>query len=278
MESHVLSGVRDLAARFDIFVLDQFGVLHDGVAAYPGVIDALANLKRAGKTVLLLSNSGKRSKPNEARLITLGFTREHWDYFLSSGEVAWQTLRQSLKAETSLRCLLISRDGDRSAVEGLPLTLTEGGTDADIVLLSASEGDRYPPDHYRRLLEPAAARGVTCLCTNPDKIMLTSVGPLYGAGQIADLYAEMGGPVTWIGKPFPEIYSAAKRLLGDPDPARIVCVGDSVEHDIAGGHAAGFSTALVTTGVLATNTSEEKARLFAEHGATPDFQLPMFAW
>lgn len=273
-----LSGIRDLADRFDVFILDQFGVLHDGTEPYPDAVETLVWLKQAGKRTLLLSNSGKRSAPNEARLVKLGFVPGSWDHFLSSGEVAWQSLRKQLGNEAGLRCLLIVRDGDRSAVEGLPLTLVETGEEADIVLLSASEGDRFDLDHYRRLLQPAAARGARCLCTNPDKIMLTSVGPRFGAGRIAELYAELGGEVTWIGKPFPEIYTAALDMLGTPEQARVVCVGDSIEHDIAGGQGAGLRTALVMTGVLEASSAAEREQLFAEHGATPDFLVRTFAW
>lgn len=273
-----LSGIRDLAERFDVFILDQFGVLHDGAAPYPGAVETLVRLKQAGKRTLLLSNSGKRSAPNEARLVKLGFVPGSWDHFLSSGEVAWQSLRRQLADGTGLRCLLIARDGDRSAVDGLPLTLVETGEEADIVLLSASEGDRFDLDHYRRLLKPAATRGIRCLCTNPDKIMLTSLGPRFGAGRIAELYVELGGEVTWIGKPFPEIYAAALDMLRNPDPARVVCVGDSIEHDISGGHGAGLRTGLVMTGVLETSSQAEREKLFAEHDATPDFLVRTFAW
>jgi len=274
----MLAGMRDLAGRFDVFVLDQFGVLHDGSAPYPGATEALAKLKAAGKRILLLSNSGKRSVPNEARLARLGFWPGSWDHFLSSGEAAWQNLHRSLRDRAGLRCLLVSRDGDCSAVEGLPLVLTEGAAEADIVLLSASEGDRYDLDHYRKLLAPAAARGVECLCTNPDKIMLTPSGRHFGAGRIADLYAEMGGPVTRIGKPFPAIYTAALDMLGNPEPVRVVCVGDSIEHDIAGGKSAGLATVLVATGILENASAAERATLSAEHDATPDFLLRTFAW
>lgn len=273
-----LSGISELAAQFDYFVLDQFGVLHDGAAPYPGAVEALSRLKAAGKRSLLLSNSGKRSAPNEARLVRLGFEPGSWDHFLSSGEVAWRMLAAELSDTVNARCLLIARDGDRSAIEGLPLIVTESGADADIVLLSGSEGDRYDLDYYRRLLEPAAARGVRCLCTNPDKVMLTSVGPRFGAGRIAELYEELGGVVEWIGKPLPRIYEAALELLGNPALGRVVCVGDSIEHDIAGGRAAGLNTALVATGILETSTATERERLFAEHGAPPDFLLPAFAW
>ncbi|MAZ16762.1 MAG: TIGR01459 family HAD-type hydrolase [Oricola sp.] len=273
-----VGGIRDLAERFDYFILDQFGVLHDGTAPYPGAVDAVERLKAEGVTTLVLSNSGKRVGPNEARLTALGFAPGIWTHFLTSGEVAWGMLNEMLADPSDLRCLLISRDGDRSAVDGLPLRLTHDAATADIVLISGSESELHDLAHYRKLLEPAARRNVPAICTNPDKIMLTASGPCFGAGRIADLYRELGGSVRMIGKPFAEIYDAAHRLLGMPDRSRIVCVGDSVEHDIAGGKAAGFSTALVETGILETMTQTEKSGLFAQHDATPDYLLARFAW
>jgi len=274
-------GIQDLVDVFDCFIVDQVGVLHDGTRPYPGAVDALVMLKQAGKTILVLSNSGRRSAPNEQRLLRLGFQNDSWDYFLSSGEVAWKRLEGKLKERVGaepLKCLLMAREGDRSAVEGLPLEIVDSGADADIVLLSGSMGDRFDMDHYRRLLEPAAARNVTCLCTNPDKIMLTEVGPRFGAGRIAEVYAEMGAPVTWIGKPFPEIYEVAIEMLGRPLAARTACVGDSIEHDIAGAQRAGLPTVLVGTGILGMLTGAEKAELLRQHGAEPDYFLPAFVW
>ena len=59
----------------------------------------------------------------------------------------------------------------------------------------------------------------------------------------------------------------------------MVCIGDSVEHDIAGGKGAGLASALVTTGILdGMPRPSELAKLFAAHGAAPDFILPEFLW
>ncbi|MDX8439147.1 TIGR01459 family HAD-type hydrolase [Mesorhizobium australafricanum] len=274
-----LDGIAALAARYDVFLLDQFGVLHDGQQPYPGAVEALSALKRAGKTVALISNSGKRAEPNEKRLLKLGFEAGSWDHFVSSGEVAWRIFSDmadsgALRAGT--RCLLISRDGDCSAIEGLPLVLTERGDDAGLVLIAASEGDRYDLDHYCGLLGPAAARQVPCFCTNPDRIMLTAVGPRFGAGEIADLYEQLGGSVTRIGKPYPAVYEAALTLAGNPARDDVICVGDSIEHDIAGGRAAGVATALVKSGILAD--AGDLTGLFQELDAWPDYTLDAFRW
>jgi HAD superfamily hydrolase (TIGR01459 family) len=275
-----MKGIGQLAERFDHFIIDQFGVLHDGVRPYDGAPEALFRLKAAGKQILLLSNSGKRSAPNERRLEKLGFPQGSWDHFISSGELAWNALSKELTARDGPppRCLLISRDGDGSAVEGLQLELVESGKTAEIVLLAASEADRFELDHYRALLAPAAERRVRCYCTNPDKVMLTRVGPRPGAGHLADLYTELGGEVVWIGKPYPEIYRAARACLGSPPHNRIVCVGDSIEHDIAGGARAGFATALVETGISSDIDDSSKLQLFQQHDATPGYVISRFAW
>lgn len=275
--SEDIDGIGPLAERYDVFLLDQFGVLHDGRRPYPGAVEALSALKRAGKAIVLISNSGKRAGPNESRLLKLGFEAGSWDHFVSSGEVAWQSFRDMAASGTlrpNTKCLLISRDDDRSAIEGLPFALTKSGDDAELVLISASEGDRYDLEHYRRLLASAAARQVPCFCTNPDTTMLTAVGPRFGAGRLADLYESLGGSVTRIGKPYAPIFDAALALVGNPDRSTVVCVGDSVEHDIAGGRAAGVATTLVLSGILAD--TPDLAVLFETLGACPDYTTDRF--
>ncbi len=275
-----ITGLADIADRYDAFLIDQFGVLRDGRGPYPGAAETLMRLKDQGKRIVILSNSGKRSAENDRRLVDLGFVAGSWDWFLTSGEVAWQILKREGRKASGLprKCLLVSRDGDLSPLKGLDLERTQWGEDADFVLLAASEGDVLPLSHYEALLAPAARRGVPCLCTNPDKVMLTETGTAFGAGQIAELYEDIGGKVRWIGKPFADIYDFALDFLGRPDPSRVCAIGDSVEHDIAGATRAGLGSVLVTTGILEHASDAERQQLFADHGATPDFILPKFLW
>ncbi|APG88325.1 HAD superfamily protein (plasmid) [Sinorhizobium americanum CCGM7] len=275
-----IPGLSAIAEAYDAFLVDQFGVLRDGRGPYPGAAETLVRLKHAGKRIIILSNSGKRSAENDRRLAALGFEPGSWDWFLTSGEVAWQLLRreQATAAGGMRKCLLISRDGDLSPLKGLDLVRTESGEAADIVLLAGSEGDVHSLGYYEDLLRPAARRGIPCLCTNPDKVMLTRTGHAFGAGRLAKLYESLGGKVRWIGKPFPDIYDFALDFLGRPDPARVFAIGDSVEHDIAGAASAGLGSALVATGILEQQSEEERRRLFAAHGASPDFILPRFLW
>jgi HAD superfamily hydrolase (TIGR01459 family) len=131
-------------------------------------------------------------------------------------------------------------------------------------------------DEYRALLAPAAAKRAPAICTNPDKIMLTAAGPRFGAGRIAELYEELGGTVTWIGKPFPEIYRAALAELGDPDPSRVIGVGDSIETRHRRGSRCRASLGACALGCSCRNGGSELEVLFRRHGATPDYLLDSF--
>ena len=270
----------DLAGRFDAFLVDQYGVLLSGAGAYPFAPAALSRLAETGKPVILISNSGRRSAPNEERLTRLGFDRASYRLVLSSGEAAHAELARRIGRDIApgAAVLVISRDGDLSGIEGLDLHATDAPAEADIVLLAGSHGERLTLDDYRAQLADPAARGVPCLCTNPDMIMLHPGGTAFGAGRIARLYEELGGPVEWFGKPYPLIYGVAARMLEGVEPGRVLCIGDSPAHDIRGGQQAGHATALVRTGVHAGDSLEEVMAHCEEEGARPDFLIPDFSF
>jgi HAD superfamily hydrolase (TIGR01459 family) len=166
--------------------------------------------------------------------------------------------------------MTLSSSPENDLADALGLASTQDGAEADLLIISGSQGDRILLREYERRITPAARRWVPCICTNPDKLMLTAAGTRPGAGAIAALYEELGGPVTWIGKPYPGIYAAAARLVGSPAPRDVLCVGDSVEHDVVGARRFGAATALVKTGVLADLSEAELASEFARHGVVPD--------
>lgn len=265
-----------LMEQFDTFLLDQFGVLLDGSRAYPDAPAALAELSRRGKRVGILTNSGKRAGPNLARLAKMGFDPGDITAVISSGEAAHAVLVSRIgdTVPKGGAVLLLSRDDDRSAIDGLDLTMTENANEADLILIAGSQGDDLPLDHYRALLERAARRGTPALCTNPDMKMLTSTGLTFGAGQIAATYREMGGPVEEIGKPHPLIYQVALERLG-AQASDVVCVGDSPAHDIRGAHGVGCQGALTRTGIHA-DAPVETVLDAAPATDLPDFVIPGF--
>ena len=269
----------EIADDFDLFLLDQFGVLLDASGAYPDAPAAVAELGTRGKRIGIISNSGKRSGPNKERLGKRGFDTAHIAAVISSGEATHGVLEDRIGRDLpkGAKVLVLSSDGDPSGIEGLDLMPTDNPEEADLVLIAGSQGETVTLAGYSRQLEGPAARGAPAICSNPDMTMLTDDGTTFGAGRIAALYRELGGQVDEIGKPHALIYRFAADRLGVDDPNRVLCIGDSPAHDVRGGKGAGFKTALVRTGIHA---DEPLADLLARvpDSDEPDFIIPSFAF
>jgi HAD superfamily hydrolase (TIGR01459 family) len=265
-----------IASSFDAVFFDQYGVLHDGRNPYPGAADALAALKSRGVKIVVLSNSGRSGAANAERMTTLGFERERYDLIVTSGDVARTLLKRGCfpaLLTPGARCFFVSRGRDDEIASALGVVRVANSEGADLVIIAGSRADKVSLDDYRAALASAARRGTPCMCTNPDKVMLTASGNAPGAGRIAEIYEELGGVVTWIGKPFPEIYRAAAELSRVENPRNVLCVGDSVEHDIAGANRFGAFAALVRTGILSGLSDKELAAEIGRHGALPDYVI-----
>ena len=265
-----------IASSFKAVFFDQYGVLHDGRKPYPGAKDALAALKSRGVKIVVLSNSGRTGAANAERMTSLGFEPELYDFLVTSGDVARTLLKRGhfpVLLAPRARCFVISTDEDDEFAWALGVVPTAHSDEADLVIIAGSQADKVSLDDYRASLAPAAQRGTPCICVNPDKLMLTASGNAPGAGHIAEIYEELGGAVTWVGKPFPEIYLAAAGLSQVQNPRDVLCVGDSVEHDIAGANRFGAFAALVRTGILAGLSDKELAAEIGRRETLPDYVI-----
>ncbi len=250
-----------LAETFDGVILDQFGVIHDGRALCAGVLDVLEGLQARSVPVAVLTNSGKRAMANRDRLVRMGVPRDRFVDVVSSGEVAWRLLTTTTPTP---RVWPIGQDGEDYGFEGL--ALVNSPHDADLILILGSNAPTTTLDQYRSRLRGLA---LPAICCNPDLLMLTRNGLVPAPGAIARVYQEMGGQVTWIGKPYPSIYAEAVALIGHP--RRVLCIGDSAAHDVAGARDAGHATLLVMTGVSA---GLDPAALDPQ----PDYWMESLAW
>jgi HAD superfamily hydrolase (TIGR01459 family) len=282
--TEVAPGLRALAPLYDGFILDQWGVLHDGVRPYPGAVECLGRLHAAGKRIIVVSNSGRRSAPNVAIMARLGFPPALYDTLISAGEDAWLGLRNRADpfyAGLGRRALVIARDDHGVLLEGLDVERAERAEDADFVLLLGIDRDL---EAYEAAIATALARGLKLICANPDLVRFSDEGMKDAAGALARRYEARGGEVRWHGKPHPPIYRTALASLGIADRARILAIGDSVEHDIAGAAAIGIDAALVACGIHTDALgwpadAAALARLCADAGAAmPRWILRDFSW
>eukprot|EP00913_Durusdinium_trenchii_P004188 g3880.t1 len=184
----------DLVDRYDVFFVDQFGVLRDDKDAYPGAAETLRHLKSLGKTVVILSNSGRSGEYNAERFTKLGFSRDSFDVFMTSGDAAYAVLSsQGSPVANGASCFTISSGGDHNLADRLGLVSAMEPAEADLLIISGSEAEKVPMEAYEKILRTAVQRGIEAVCTNPDIHKLADGKTAPGAGAIALLYEKLGG-------------------------------------------------------------------------------------
>ena len=277
-------GLADLADRYDVVLSDVWGVLHNGVAAWPEAGEALARFRSRGGAVVLISNAPRPSDRIVPMLDAMGVPRAAWDGFVSSGDLA----RHEMLSAPGRRVHHIGPERDHSLFEGLGVRRT-GVDDCDVAVVTGLHDDETEtPEDYRPTLDRLAARGLTLICANPDRIVERGHRMVWCAGAIADLYEEMGREVVWLGKPHPAIYAralevAASVLKRPADRTRILAVGDALRTDLAGANAQGMDCLFMTGGIHGPDLGdpaepEKLAALLANAERPPVAWAKRLAW
>ena len=240
----------DLLGRYSALLCDIWGVVHNGVAVFPDALEALAEFRRAGGAVVLISNSPRPSPGVCAQLDGLGVSSDLYDAVVTSGD----TIKTLLAARPGVRVFHLGPERDRNLMDGLDLELVDIES-AECVLCSGLVDDESEtPDDYEGLLGDLAGRGLRMYCANPDRVVHRGENLIYCAGALASRYAEIGGEVVMAGKPYAPIYDLAfekltRRLGKCPDRSEVLAIGDGVPTDLAGAAGAGLDMLFVTSGI-----------------------------
>ena len=280
-----LSRFRDIAGDYDGFILDLWGVIHDGVTPYPGASECMRKLREMGKPAVLLSNAPRRSHVAQAGLRGMGIPDDLYTDLLTSGEQTWRMLRDRddpFFAVLGRRVLHIGPERDRNVIENLPLDRVERVEDAAFVLNTgpdeaSNEADLAP---YLSVVEACRAADLPMICANPDLEVIRGGRRVICAGLLTQRYEAMGGRARWIGKPDPAIYAPVLACLGAAKE-RVLAVGDALRTDIAGAASVGIDSCWVLGGIHGEELAGEPARAAAaarEAGLAPVAAVPAFVW
>jgi HAD superfamily hydrolase (TIGR01459 family) len=285
-----LSGFAPLAARYNGFVLDLWGVIHDGVNAFPHAVDCLKQLRAAGKRTLLLSNVPRPNGAVQSMMQRMGIEGSLYTGILTSGEAVRQALRSPPDlwwAELGTRVFHLGPERDRPVFDGLPLQIADSPEDADFVLNTGPDDHRNPSDmaEFEPILEECVRYRLKMICANPDLIVIRGGVRVLCAGALAVRYQELGGDVRSLGKPDPAIYQPVLEQLGLP-PQEVLAVGDSLRTDVAGAVGVDLAACWVLSGIHGAELSDglggfdtikvESAARAA--GVDPVAAVPHFAW
>jgi HAD superfamily hydrolase (TIGR01459 family) len=254
MTIRLLRGIAELAPCYDGFILDLWGVIHNGIAPLPGALECLAALREAGKRIALLSNAPRRADDVIERITDIGVPPGLYHHVMSSGEEAWQRLHRrddAFYAALGRRCLHIGSERDTGIREGLELEFVDAAEEAEFILNTGPAGWEDRIEDYVPLLRRALMHTLPMVCANPDFVVTHGDHLALCAGALAQWYEEAGGRVKWHGKPFGSVYDTCIELLGIEDRSRILAAGDSLRTDIAGAAGAGLDSVLIIDGIHA---------------------------
>jgi HAD superfamily hydrolase (TIGR01459 family) len=284
----ILEGIAPIADRYDGYVLDLWGVVHDGKRPYPGVPEALAALKARGKRVVFLTNAPRRAWFIQGMLDRMGLDRALYDGIISSGELAWRMLKAKDHpwfARLGPKAFHIGPERDLSVAEDSVAVLVPEASEADFLLNTGPDPDRGSHDVKRYLpaLEAAARHRLPMVCVNPDRHVMVGAERLICAGALADLYRPLCDDIFEVGKPDPAVYGPVMELLGMTDRTRVVAIGDTPHTDLAGAQRFGIDALWALTGLAqhahGENPSAETLREVARHeGVEPMAALRALRW
>tara|TARA_B100000676_G_scaffold313510_1_gene395799 strand:- start:19004 stop:19894 length:891 start_codon:yes stop_codon:yes gene_type:complete len=286
----VLAGLSDIASAYDGLLIDLWGCLHNGITAYDAAVDALVRFREGGGRVVLLSNAPRDDRAVMAQLVRFGVPDTAWDAIMTAGLAVKLEMNERADpwfAELGRRYYHIGTENDASLLDGLDYERVGTVGEAEFVLCCGIRHSGETVADIMPELEPALARGLPLVSTNPDKSVLRGDTREICAGTIAEAYVAMGGTMREEGKPYPAVYARCRTLLGDVATDRILAIGDGIETDIAGARDAGIDALWITGGLpahswgVAPDAPPPQDRVVAacaESGVNPRGVMPLLAW
>ncbi|HLJ00174.1 MAG TPA: TIGR01459 family HAD-type hydrolase [Bradyrhizobium sp.] len=242
--------LRDVVGGVDVLLSDIWGVVHNGLVAFPEACEALHNFRARGGSVILITNAPRPADSVQRQLRKLGVADEAYDAIVSSGDLT----RSFVADHSGERMFWVGPERDNSIYRGLDPALAPLEQADYIVCTGLFDDETESAENYRAMMEQACARKLPLVCANPDIVVERGDRLIYCAGAIAELYLKLGGEVIFYGKPHRPIYERALVLAaerrGQAVPLdRILAIGDSVRTDLAGAHGFGIGCLFVTRGI-----------------------------
>jgi len=249
---HFVDGLSELATGFDVILSDIWGVVHNGLEAFPEACGALRTFRRQGGTVILITNAPRPADSVQRQLRKLAISDDSYDGIVSSGDLT----RHFIAARPGQKVFWIGPERDNSIYRGLDAVLAPLDQADYIICTGPFDDETESAEDYRGMMLQARDRQLALVCANPDIVVERGDRLIYCAGAIAELYRELGGKVIFYGKPHRPIYQramelATERHIGNLALNRVLAIGDSVRTDLAGAHGFGIDCLFVTRGIHA---------------------------
>ena len=265
------NGLRSIAKNYDIFYIDLWGVVHNGIILHKNAIEALEEITKAKKKYVLLTNAPRPNKTVMSLLEKMGMNKDIRKKVYSSGEAALSYLKKNL-LEDKFYHVGPPRDFD------LFLDFKKNKTkdiNESFYLLCTGLFEESGEDlnYYKKLFKEHNNKKM--ICTNPDLIVDRGDKRELCAGSVALVFEKMGGEVVYFGKPFPEVYNQSI----DNKEKKVLSIGDNLNTDIKGANLLNYDSLLISSGIHKDEIKEEGIELVTKkYGVITNFIQTELKW
>lgn len=244
----IINGLTEIIDKYDAFIIDLWGVMHNGEDNFPHSINALENLKKKNKNIIFFSNAPRRSKAVKEILTSKNTNSELYLDVVSSGEILFQQLTKK-EINIGKKFFYIGPKKDHNILTGTDYQEVSDILESDFLLVTGFENEKYNLDDKREIFIKTIKNNIPLLCANPDIRVIYQGKTFLCAGAIAKLYEEMGGKVIQFGKPLKFGYEICLDIFNLKDKEKILAIGDSFETDIKGANNFAIDSLLVCSGI-----------------------------
>ncbi len=266
-----IKGFRSIVSSFDLFFIDIWGVIHNGISIFQESVNVLNELEKLNKKYVLLTNAPRPNSTVKNFLNKMGLEKIKTDKVYTSGEAALQHLNLKWKNKKFFH---IGPPRDFDLFKLFEKNKVKNITDADFLLCTGlfdQQGNEL--DYYKSLLENKTK--IKMICTNPDLIVDRGDVREYCAGSIAKIFEELGGLVDYFGKPYPLVYSQSTNI----NDKKILCIGDNLNTDIRGANMQNFSSLLILNGIHKKEFQDSNINsLMKKYKVKVDYLQTVFKW
>ena len=262
-------GIKEIVNDFNLFYIDIWGVLHNGIKLNIDAVNVLSELDNLGKEYVLLTNAPRPNADVIKFLNKLGLDNHKSSKVYTSGQGSLNYLNNEKKG---LKFFHLGPDRDFGLFKNFELLKQDKPENADYILCTGLF-DEYPNlDYYKNLL--FSIKDKEMICTNPDLVVDRGIEREYCAGSVAKVFEELGGMVKYFGKPYPLVYEKSSVI----ENKRVLCVGDNLNTDVKGANAQNFQSLFILNGIHKNENQGELNKLFEKYQVNVNYVQEKLKW
>ncbi len=260
----------DIFEKYDTFVIDLWGVIHNGVALNLKAIEAVDQLKKHSKKIVFLSNAPRPSSNVINFLLKMKMDKRYLENVMTSGEAAMHAINQK-KFGKSFYHLGPARD--TSIFDKVKDNKTDLQSCDFILCTGLFDDHENDLDYYKKILSEYISKKL--ICTNPDLIVHRGGIEELCAGSVAKVFEDLGGKVIYFGKPHKEIYNMCFK-----SNEKVLAIGDNLRTDIKGANNLKIDSIFITEGVHRKEISNfsELKKLLEKYSVKANFFQKELKW